>query len=798
MRVDSTPRQTVPLTEGWRFLLGDMEGAEAPVFDDGDWRSVHIPHDWSVESSFDEGLEGATAYLPGGIGWYRKKFRPLGTERTYLHFDGIYNHSTVYLNGKKLGDHPYGYSPFYFDITDWIVDGENVVSVRVDRSRYCDSRWYTGSGIYRRAELIGTSETHVPVWGTFVTTPEVSRDRATVRIEVEIAGPLDEVTVETEIVDPTGETVAKVESAALDKVTQIAEVLDPEFWELTTPQLYQAVTRVWMRSELLDTYVTRFGIRTIHFDADKGFFLNGKNTKVKGVCLHHDAGCVGAAVPDDVWRRRLETLKEAGCNAVRIAHNPASSDFLSLCDEIGLLVQDEFFDEWDNPKDKRLNMNDRHSDYISRGYAEHFEEWAERDLKDTIRSHRNHPSIFQWSIGNEIEWTYPRNAEATGFFHVDWSGNYFWDQPPNSPEEIRRLLETLPNGEHGIGRTAQKLSKWTKELDTSRPVIANCILPSSSYLSGYADALDVIGFSYRRVMYDYGHKNYPRLPLMGTENLPQWHEWKAVAERPFVAGTFLWTGIDYLGEVDNRWPVRANESGLLDTAGFPRGSYHMLKTLWSDDPHLHLTTQTLEWSPYSYDEKTGFIGEDDPTAWERKLWAWQEVNTHWNYTDGEMIAVEVYSNSDDVELFLNGQSLGSKKLSDFPDRIFKWAVPFEAGKLEARAAAASDAIETSGSPVGIELMRDGVHVIAQLVDEEGRPVKSEEREVRFSVSGVARILGVDNGSICSTQDFQSDRLTTSQGRCLLVLSDSSSGEVFAHSPEIESAQIELEAYAALS
>ncbi|MEN8725605.1 MAG: glycoside hydrolase family 2 TIM barrel-domain containing protein [Lentimonas sp.] len=791
----TTTRIHQPLLQSWKFSLGDNEGTEAAAYDDSQWRTVDVPHDWSVEASFSEEHEGATGYLPGGIGWYRKVFQPLRTETTYLHFDGVYNNATIYLNGEKLGDHPYGYSPFYYDISDKLIDGDNVVAVRVDHSRSCDSRWFTGSGIYRSVELVGAAKTHIPVWGTFVTTPEVSADKASVQIEVEVCNAAEGITVITEILDLSGQPVAEASSAAADKVVQLMEVAQPQLWDVDAPNLYQAVTAIQKGSEVLDTVTTRFGIRTFRFDANEGFFLNGRNMKIKGVCLHHDGGCVGSAVPDDVWRRRFAKLKEGGCNAIRIAHNPGSTDFLHLCDEMGLLVQDEFFDEWDNPKDKRKNMNEQHSDYISRGYTEHFQEWAERDLKDVMRSHRNHPSIFQWSIGNEIEWTYPRNAEATGFFNADWSGNYFWAQPPHSVDEIKRLLKELPKAEYDIGETAQKLSRWTKEMDTTRPVTANCILPSSSYLSGYADALDVIGFSYRRVIYDYGHENYPDLPLMGAENLGQWHEWKAIEARPHVSGTFLWTGIDYLGEVDGRWPVRANESGLLDTAGFARGSFHMMKTLWCDQPHVHLTTKTLGESPYIHDTDTGFIGEEDPAAWQEKLWVWHDVNTHWNYSEGEMIAVEVYSNCESVELFLNYESLGKKLLSEFPDRIYKWAVPFTAGKLEARGCDAADSMMTAGRGVAILLEQDGSHIIAQVVDALGSPVKHEAHEIVFDLKSDARILGVDNGSPKNVQDFQSDRIVTSQGRCLMVASTTEALVLEAHANGLVSGSLNQEVFA---
>ncbi len=765
-------RKKVSLNGLWSFTKQGYIGAELPELDCPDarvvWHDVSVPHDWSVESPFSQDFDGATGWLPGGVGWYRKVVKSLGTDVTYLHFDGVYNNAEVFVNGEKVGFHPYGYSPFFYDISDKIVDGDNLIAVRVDHSRYCDSRWYSGSGIYRNVELIGASKTHIPVWGTFITTPEVSDEMAIVQVEVEVCNP-DSTKLITQIFAPNGDLVAESESVATEKTTQKIEVKNPQRWDVDSPNLYRAVCSLKIGDEVLDEYETVFGIRTIRFDVNEGFFLNERNMKIKGVCLHHDAGCVGAAVPKAVWKRRLEILKSGGANAVRIAHNPGSDEFIELCDEMGFLVQDEFFDEWDNPKDKRLNQNERHDDYITRGYTEYFQEWAETDLKAVIRSHRNHPSIFQWSIGNEIEWTYPRNAEATGFFGMKATGNYFWCTPPNSLDEIDHELATLPRGKYDIGETAQKLSRWTKELDTTRPVTANCILPSASYRSGYADSLDVIGFSYRRVMYDYGHENYPNLPLMGCENLGQWHEWKAIMERPFVSGTFLWIGIDYLGESAACWPRRSKKSGLLNTAGFEKGSFHMMKTLWCDEPHIHLTTQTLEKSPYIFDAETGFIGEENSEAWKTKTWFWHDVNTHWNYKFGEMIAVEVYSNCESVELFLNGESLGVKNLADFDDRIYKWAVPFFEGVLEAKAAETSISYKTAGKVAGISLSVESCHVIAQLVDEKGIPVKHEERELIFDVSGAGRLMGVDNGNCYSVQPFQSDRAVTDQGRCLLIV-----------------------------
>lgn len=770
-------RHEIELTN-WRFSATDPSDAAARMFDDHGWRKVSVPHDWSVEAPFDSNLEGATGYLPGGIAWYRTTFATPPGAVAELVFDGVYNNASVYVNGELVAEHPYGYSPFVVAINDKLRPGDNVLAVRVDHSRYADSRWYTGSGIYRAVKLVCAGATHIPVWGTFLSTPEVSDECATVRAETEIRGVVDGAQLRTEIFDVDGICVASATSSALQTTVHTLVVPNPRRWAPRTPSLYRAVSTVLVDGEPADSNTTTFGIRSIRFDADAGFFLNDERTLIKGVCLHHDAGCVGAAVPIAVWRRRLSVLQKAGANAVRISHNPASSEFLSLCDEMGILVQEEFFDEWDNPKDKRRNANEQRVDAITRGYSEHFEDWAEQDLKTVVRAHRNHPSIFQWSIGNEIEWTYPRNVEATGFFDADWTGNYFWEQPPHSREQIQSLLETLPHGRHDIAETARKLAAWTREVDTTRPVTANCILPSASYESGYADSLDVIGFSYRRVMYDYGHEHFPELPLMGNENLPQWHEWKAVVERDFVAGVFLWTGIDYLGESDGQWPITTTRSGLLDRAGFEKTAFHMMKTLWNEQPHVHLTAQTLERSPYVFDPETGVIGEVDPEAWTRKLWIWHEVKRHWNHQQGEMMAVEVYSNCATVELFLDDVSLGSKSLADFDDRIYKWAVPFSPGKLEARGVGAYDELVTAGSATSLEVTVEGPHVISQLIDRNGNAVRHEERELRFDVSG-ARILGVDNGAAHNTLPFQANTVMTSQGRALLVTGHDGSADTAA-------------------
>ncbi|MGY6649803.1 sugar-binding domain-containing protein [Wenyingzhuangia sp. IMCC45574] len=783
----------------WNFFLSEKE-VEFKEIKKEQYKKVNVPHDWVVEGEFDESLgkdAWATGYIPSkGYGYYTKEFdKELGKdELVYVLFDGVYNNATIYINGHELGFHPYGYSPFYFEISKYLKNNGkgNVLAVKVDHSRYADSRWYTGAGVYRDVSLISDHKLHIPVWGTFVTTPEVSKEKAKVAIDISVENAFlndNEVEVVTVVLDENKKEVAKtsgvlkVLKSSKAEITQNLVVPNPNLWGVENPSLYTAVTTVIKDGVEVDVYETRFGIRNIKFDADKGFFLNGENMKIKGVCLHHDVGLVGAAVPKDVWRRRLQILKDGGCNAIRSSHNPASKVLLEVCDEMGFLMQDEFFDEWDNPKDKRYNKwEEKSTDYITRGYGEHFQEWAHKDLENVMLSHRNHPSIFQWSIGNEIEWTYKRNAKTTGFFDkMTWQGNYFWSEPPHSLDQIRHLMKTLPRGKYDIGKTAQKLSKWTKELDTTRPIIANCILPSSSHESGYADALDIVGYSYRRVIYDYGHKNYPNKVIMGTENVAQYHEWKAIMERPFVSGTFLWTGADYMGEIRQSWPTRVQPSGMINTASFPKGSYYMMQSLWTEEPMIHMATQTLEKSLYKMDGEK--LVEKKKDGWKHYLWRWQDVNEHWNYKKDENVVVEIYSNCDELELFLDGASLGKQELAKTVGHIYKWVLPFKEGTLVAKGLKDGKEIEsrlmTADKPTMVVLSadretiqannKDVVHVVAELVDTKGHPVKYENKEVVFSVGAGAKILGVDNGWKNSTQKFQSNKGTTHNGKILLIV-----------------------------
>lgn len=789
------PRIVQDFNFDWKFHLGDVPNAEKKTFNDHSWKTVRLPHDWSVELSFTpENTAGATAFLPGGIGWYRKTFDVPASwqnQQTRIEFDGVYSNSEVWINGHLLGKHPYGYSPFSYDLTPYLrYDEENTIAIRVDRSAYIDCRWYPGSGIYRNVKLVSTNPVSIPQWGVFVSTPEVSSEKATVAIQTEIKNSLTsakKVTVKSRVflgnaLQSESETSKDVPAESSLTFSQNQEIKNPQLWDIHTPNLYWLVSEVFVDGKLTDKTTTRFGIRSFYFDKDKGFFLNGKNTFIKGVCLHHDGGLVGAAVPKGVWERRLKKLKAAGCNAIRTAHNPPSEEFLDLCDELGFLVQDEAFDEWNNPKDKRHNYNQQEADPLTKGYTEHFSEWSERDIKNMVRRDRNHPSIIMWSIGNEIEWTYPRYGNATGYWGANKVGdvNYYWDEPPLTVEQIKANFEKSKPGKYVLAETAKNLSKWIKEVDTTRPVTANLVIPSVSNFSGYADALDIVGLSYRQAVYDYCKRNYPDKTFLGTENWTRYSEWQPVLEKEFISGIFVWTGIDYMGE-SRKWPLRGSASGLLDFAGFEKPSYKFFSTLWNDEPQVYLTTQLLEKSPYRVVEDSNNLIEKEANWAAHQKWGWQDVNEHWNYQQGDSIAVEVYTNQPEVELFLNGISQGIRKLANVDDHILKWLVPFEAGILEARAVnhSAQNELITAGDFAEIVLTADKTtlnanaydvaHFVVQLVDAEGNPIKHIDKEVVFEVEGNVRLLGVDNGSPSNVQDYQSNKIMTSKGRALMIL-----------------------------
>ena len=805
-----SPRTSQDFNFDWKFTRGEQIDAAQPGFDDSRWRDVRLPHDWSVEEPFTEAEgAGATAFLPGGIGWYRKTFfmpEDAADKKTWIEFDGVYNNSTVWLNGHELGHRPYGYIPFKYDLSPHLNYGEdaNVIAVKADRTAFVDCRWYPGSGIYRNVKLVTVNEVHISYRGTFITTPEAGSEKALVKVQTLLRNDATEqVEVITKVTlrDPAGQVVGELEkiqvipSGTTGDVDAKIDVENPKRWDTDHPNLYTATIQLISEDEVLDEQTITFGIRDIRFDSEEGFFLNGVNTLLKGVNLHHDGGLVGAAVPDGVWERRLRLLKEMGCNAIRTAHNPPSEAFLDLCDRIGFLVQDEAFDEFDNPKDKRNNFNQEKSEEVTRGYTEHFGEWAERDIKAMVLRDRNHPCIIMWSIGNEIEWTYPRYGGATGY----WGGdrvrpdlNYYWDEPTLSIETMKRKFYAVDSGEQLLAPTAQKLADWIRELDTSRPVTANLVIPSVSHWSGYTDALDIAGYSYRQVLYDYGHNHYPEKMILGTENFPRWHEWKYVIDRPFIPGIFIWPGIGYMGE-SGRWPSHGGGGGLINLAGFKNPGFHHFKSFWNDEPYLYITTQTVERSPYQVNSESGNVEEKIPGWWKRQKWGWQDVNEYWNYREGQEIAIEAYTSCVSVELYLNERSLGVQKLGDQEDRILKWIVPYEDGTLTAKGTMPDgteviEEIRSAGEPSALRISADEmvlkadnydvVHLVVQLEDSKGIPVKNMERRITFNIQGDCRLLCIDNGSSSNVEGFRSNTVMTYRGKCLLILqSNDSPGKI---------------------
>ncbi len=781
----------------WKFAL--QKDTTKPKFiplKDKEWRTVRLPHDWSVEMSFDSKYEGATGFLPGGVGIYQKHFKTSSIKsetNTYVLFDGVYNNATFWLNGKLLGENPYGYSPVYFNLTELLKEdgNENILTVHVDHSRYADSRWYTGSGIYRNVKLITVDKLHIPIWGTFLTTPKITSEQANVHLEIKVKNDYNDdksFTLSTSILDADNNKVAQIseELSIASKTENIfshsLNVVNPKLWDIETPNMYKAITIVSVKGRVISRYETPFGIRSIEFNKDFGFKLNGKVTDVKGVCLHHAAGLVGSAVPKGVWKRRFKKLKACGVNAIRTAHNPYSQEFLDLCDEMGILVQNEFFDEFDYAKDKRLNFHDRHDDYITRGYVEHFRKWNKKDLTRTMLRDRNHPSVFQWSIGNEIEWTYLHYRYVTGFWtnpdDPQDSGNYWGSAPLFTPEDMKKRYDEIEKTEYNLAETSMQLSKWTRELDTTRPVTANFVVPQTSMVSGYADAIDIAGFSYRNKDIPWALKYFPNKQITINENPGTWDDWKQVLENPSIFSIFMWTGIDYMGERHGDWPNKSGWGDLLDLAGFKYQGWNYFKSIWVNKPHISIGTLPLEKSGFKANEISGQQLPENAGAYN-----WRGSNMHWNYKEGEMVVVEVCSNHTIVELLLNGKSLGRRSMSECPDRLFRWNVPFKAGTLTARAGFDGQEViaelHTTSKPTILKFTTDQdtlkadsydvAHLEVQLLDENGLEVKTENADIEFIVEGDCRWLGVDNGARSNSQDFQSKKITTAKGRCLAIV-----------------------------
>ncbi len=778
------PRETLLFTRDWKFYLGDTTNAFLPEFDDSDWRILDLPHDWSIEGMFSEEHPGGSqgGFLPTGTGWYRKSFRlPESGENKhwYIDFDGVYRNSVVWINGHFLGNRASGYSSFRYELTPWLLKGveDNIIAVRVDNSQQPNSRWYTGSGIYRNVWLTASEKVHIDHWGSFVRTISVDEKNARLELDLEIRNhstDTPEAEIQTEIYDSGGNSISSTTNTLIlgDTVlslTQLIDIPDPLLWSPDNPAMYSAMTRIFQNGKETDRYETPFGIKYIEFHPRKGFFLNGESLKIKGVNQHHDLGALGAAVNTRAMERQLEILKRMGCNAIRTAHNLPAPELLDLADRMGFLVMDECFDVWAR---RKVRM-DAHLDW---------KEWHIQDLQDMVKRDRNHPSVFMWSIGNEI----PEQFDSSGT------------------------------------RIARELADAIRELDSTR--LITCALteqdPELNYIY-QSGTLDVISFNYKHKGYMDFPSLYPGEALLASENVSAistrgqynmpsdsiriwplaynipleganpdltgsaydnahayWgatHEetWDVVKKNDFISGLFIWSGFDYLGEpTPYPWPARSSYLGVIDLAGFPKDAYYLYQSEWTEEDVLH-------------------------------------VFPHWNWEKGQEVDVWAYYNkADEAELFLNGKSMGSRMKGEGEYHVM-WRLPYEPGsirvvkKQEGKVIQEKE-IHTAGDPAKIELLPDRSSLSAdgtdlsfitvRILDREGNFCPLAMNQVRFKVTGRGSIAGVDNGYQASLESFKSNTRKAFNGMCLLIVqADREKGDIQieAVSEGLEKAEITL-------
>lgn len=730
-------------------MLGDPAGAETPEHDDSAWRELSVPHDFSIEGPFtlDAPGGGSHGWAPGGVGWYRKRFELQARDLAgamWVEFDGVYQQSDVWLNGRHLGRRDSGYSSFHYELGAHARVGENVLAVRVDNSDQPNCRWYSGSGVYRHVWLVRTGAVHVERWGTYVTTPRVSPELAAIQVRTRVRSlaPGVAIEIETQILDPEGREVVAESARATSTIeprttfVQKLELKKPRLWSLGDRALYAVKSTVRVEGAVTDQYSTPFGVRTAWFDPARGFLLNGESIQLKGVCLHHDGGAVGAAVPERVLERRLELLKEFGCNAIRTAHNPPTPELLDFCDRMGFLVIDEAFDKWEGLPEEAWWMK-----------SKHFARDWEQDLRAMLERDANHPSIVLYSVGNE---TGEPGSDAVN-------------------STIERLIEFVHREEPSRQVTCALVLPKTKVFDER----VERVLSSARYM-------DVLGANYQEPLYEVLHEKAPEVPLLGTEAFKYYRSsqdlrtgfdpknpWYDVAEHVWVAGQFLWVGIDYLGE-SNRWPLRGYPSGLLDTCGFPRPEAWFQRSVWRKEPVVKIAV---------------FAAGPGDVA---NPWYAPTLAAHWNFAaqKGRLLRLQTQTNCESVELFVNGVSQGERRSTEFLNRAIQWLVPWAPGTLEAvgrngREIVARDEVRSSGPAARLELLADRVklsadgrdvsHVEVRLVDERGVLVPDDDRQIEFELEGPGVILGLDNGDLECEEPYQGKARTTRGGRCLAMI-----------------------------
>jgi beta-galactosidase len=786
----ASPRQAIPWDSGWLFSKSDSAMAMAPTFADASWRAVRVPHDWSMEEPFSADYGSGNGYAAGGVGWYRKHFTLDPAQKNRLvtvEFDGVYDHAEVWINGQFVGGRPYGYSSFQFDLTRHLrFDGDNVLAVRVDHSRYADSRFYTGSGIYRHVWLCLTDRLHIGQWGTFVTTPKVSAEAALVRVETTVVNDAvepREFALQAEVIAADGRVVAsrttttRLGAGQSQSLVQEIEVTKPQRWSLEAPELYTLRNRVSLAGAATDETSTPFGIRTIAFDPDKGFLLNGQSVKLKGVCIHHDAGSLGAAVPDEVLERRLRALRDLGVNAIRTSHNPPAPELLTLCDRLGLLVKDETFDEF-TPTKKKWVQGWNVGEPGKFGYGESFQEWSVRDTEDLVRRDRNHPSVIMWSIGNEIDYA------NDPFSHPVLGNSYRPQNPPASD----------------LVKLGAPLIAAVKRFDTTRPVTAALAHVEMSDAVGFGELFDVVGYNYQELRYPADHAKFPKRVIFGSENRHDYSAWAVVRDNDYISGQFLWTGIDYLGEA-GKFPNRGSGSGLLDLCGFKKPQAWFRQSLWSNLPMVYLSA-AVETAP----TRASASSQGAPVLDRARR---SRTEEHWNWPQSSTIAVTCYSNCPEIQLTLNGRAIGTKRLTEAVEGVLIWTVPYEPGTLKAVGlkegkSVCEFALQTAGPASRIELLPDTIklaadgnavcHVEYRIVDANGVRVPDAAQAVTFEVTGPAELIGLGNGDLSNCEDPRGRVHQTYLGRGLAILQSKTAAggiTVKATAPGLAPAQIVL-------
>lgn len=787
-------RQVYDMDLNWKFSLGDIKDADNARFNDKNWRTLNLPHDWSIEQVVGENetAGGKGGYFPTGIGWYRKTFSmpPVKSDQKVLiEFDGVQMNSEVWINGKYLGKRPNGYIGFNYDITSALVKGKNIIAVKVDNSAQPNSRWYTGSGIYRHVRIEIFQPVHIQKWGVFATTSEITNESALVTIRTNVNNEKpdrQEGNIITVIKDQEGKEVGRIQSEfqisgnSKKEFVKTIQLQSPKLWNLESPYLYQLETIISDRENRnLDELTTVIGIRKIEFDTDKGFLLNGKHIKMNGVNVHQDGGPVGVAVPARVWERRLEILKLSGCNAIRTAHNPMATEFYDLCDRMGFLVMNEAFDEWKLGK-------------VPEGYHKYFDEWYEKDLVSFIQRDRNHPSVVMWSVGNEI----PEQSRADGY------------------------------------KTLARLVDICHREDPTRPVTLGCdkiAADNGSATLEFLKTLDIVGYNYadrwherRELMYSIDRHDHPDWKMIGTETTglgsvrgsyslgndakvvrPDYNfrmigpeqRWKFTSLNNYVIGDFMWTGIDYYGET--RWPGRGANSGILDNCGFPKDGYYFFQSHWNrkGEPMIHLFP-------------------------------------HWNWEgrESQVIPVLCYTNCESVELFVNGKSYGEKRM-EFPrqgnskawnqydnpqiypttaDLHLSWDVPYEPGTLKAVGKrdgkiVLTEELKTAGKPASVRLSvdhakikahpEDVAHVTAEILDINGQIVPNAGNLIQFEIQGNARIIGIESGDMKDHENVKSPQRKAFNGLCLAIIQANNSGKIIlkATSEGLTGSSVEIDA-----